>query len=184
MPCQSDACKILLTNGVLLQQKRSSTANSSKAAHAIQVHASLAAEAVANLSPGAASTPGAQSALSLAGAPKRATPEARLPQHLQQATSLAPAGAVQEDTSGKAPSPPLQPPDRKTAAELVAAARAATPSLAFLDLGVHPPRAGADLVSAGPAACLAGELSLLPGMFGLPAQVAKSYNASQMQLMR
>ena len=65
---------------------------------------------------------------------------------------------------------PTAPPPPKTAAELVAAARAAPDGLAYLDLGTQRVRAGSGLVSAGPAACLAGELALLPGMFGMPAQ--------------
>lgn len=161
---------------ILLQQMRSSTAICSLAAHAIQVHASSTVEALAQPPSDASPTPAAQSTLLLgkAGAPLSRSSEAGLQEQLQRATSAAPAGtAVHKDTGGKAPSSPPQPADPKTAAELVAAARAATPGLAFLDLRVHPPRAGADLVSAGPAACLAGELSLLPGMFGLPAQVAK-----------
>lgn len=66
--------------------------------------------------------------------------------------------------------PPPRPPPPKTAAELVAVARAAPGGLAYLDLGTQRVRAGSGLVSAGPAACLAGELVLLPGMFGMPAQ--------------
>jgi hypothetical protein len=65
--------------------------------------------------------------------------------------------------------PPARPPPA-TAAELVAAARAAAPPLAYLDLGGQRLRAGAGVVAPGPAACLAGELALLPGMFGTPAQ--------------
>lgn len=145
------------------------------AATAIQVRASFAAEAVAQPSLDASPTVKAQSTLATPSPLLMGNSEAGLQQQLQRATSPAPAGtAIQKDPSEKAPSSLPQPPDPKTAAELVAAARAATPTLAFLDLRAHPPRAGADLVSVGPAACLAGELSLLPGMFGLPAQVANS----------
>ncbi len=38
-------------------------------------------------------------------------------------------------------------------------------------------RAGAGVVAPGPAACLAGELALLPGMFRTPAQACTLLNS-------
>lgn len=40
--------------------------------------------------------------------------------------------------------------------------------MAYLDLSYYPTDA---LTEAGPAACVAGELKLVPGQFGMPSQV-------------
>ena len=40
--------------------------------------------------------------------------------------------------------------------------------VAYLDLSYYPTDA---LTQAGPAACIAGELKLVPGQFGMPSQV-------------
>jgi hypothetical protein len=42
--------------------------------------------------------------------------------------------------------------------------------VAYLDLAAAPPRLELGLADVGPAACLAGELSLLPGILASPAQ--------------
>lgn len=46
--------------------------------------------------------------------------------------------------------------------------------MAYLSLACVQLRAEAGLADVGPAACLAGRLALLPGLFGAPAQVRSS----------
>lgn len=41
----------------------------------------------------------------------------------------------------------------------------------YLDLAAAPPKPALGLADIGPAACLAGELTLLPGIMAAPAQV-------------
>lgn len=43
--------------------------------------------------------------------------------------------------------------------------------VAYLDLAAAPPKPALGLADVGPAACLAGELTLLPGIMAAPAQV-------------
>lgn len=50
--------------------------------------------------------------------------------------------------------------------------------VAYLDLSYYPTDA---LTEAGPAACVAGELKLVPGVFGVPSQVCCLHMDSCMQ---
>ena len=43
--------------------------------------------------------------------------------------------------------------------------------MAYLDLAAAPPKPALGLADIGPAACLAGELTLLPAIMAAPAQV-------------
>lgn len=44
--------------------------------------------------------------------------------------------------------------------------------VAYLDLSLYPTAA---LQNAGPGSCVAGQLKLMPGMFGTPSQVLNHY---------